>query len=296
MSTTTSPSSADVVASLRTVAGRGLECVRRAIPQPLLPLVIGVRSWVAWARPSVRRDARRQMRFLLERGRPDADIDVHARRYVRRQVSRGELRWHPDLVTQQRVVGIESLLAARAHGRGVLVACMHHGQFDGAFPSIARLGGVTFHMTAFPSTLSDQAPGWIRQHVRVCKVGGNQPVSIEIGTPGITRLLQEGALVGLALDVPGRTRVRFAGRELVGSFGAARIAASTGAPVVAVTHEVDAQGPYLQVHEGLRAEDFESPHALLEELLRVFERAVLATPHEVDIPTSRWGVPQEAAG
>ena len=61
-----------------------------------IPIVVALRSRLAWSRADVRDDARAQMEFLLEHTRPEADLDAVARDYVRYQVRRGELRWHPS--------------------------------------------------------------------------------------------------------------------------------------------------------------------------------------------------------
>ena len=45
---------------------------------------------------------------------------------------------------------------------------------------------------------------------------------------GIVDLLGQRRVVAVASDVPGRTPLRFAGRDVLGSFGAARIAADGG--------------------------------------------------------------------
>jgi lauroyl/myristoyl acyltransferase len=230
------------------------------------------------------------MRFLLEVARPAADIETAARAYVKRMIWRGELRWHPELLTEQRVEGFEHLVAARDLGRGVLVNYMHHGRYEGLSPSLARLG-VPSHTPGFDHLFNDNTPGWLKQNVRITTTWGSTPVSIAIGSEGIARLLRQGLVVTLASDVPGRTPVKFAGRELLGSFGAARIAASTGSPVIVATSELDAKGkPFIRVHEALHAEDFDSPRALLEEMLVRHERVLLTWPEATDIPLSRWGL------
>ena len=71
---------------------------------------------LAWSRPSVREDARAQMRFLLEHTRPDADLEAAARAYVRGQVWRGELRWHPELITRPARRSGSSTCSRRATG------------------------------------------------------------------------------------------------------------------------------------------------------------------------------------
>ena len=193
-----------------------VEAIRRRIPRALVPLVITARYLLAWSRKGVREDARAQMNFLLEKTRPEADLDQAARAYVRGQVWRGEVRWHPEMVTNKRIVGFEHLLAARELGRGVMLNFMHHGTYEGAFGSISS-AGVPLHMIVYPYMVREDAPSWLKQHMRVACTGGGTTVSAEIGTAGIIDLLNRGGKVtAVASDVPGRTPLRFVGRDVLG--------------------------------------------------------------------------------
>lgn len=262
--------------------------LRAAVPTTLLPALVRARTRAAWRSEAVREDARAQMRFLLEHSRPDADLDEVARAYVAYQARRGELRWHPELITSLRVQGMHWLREARALGRGVVLNFMHHGYYDGAFASIARLG-VPGHLVAYPYMLEPDAPTWLRQHVKVATTHGGTPVSAAVGTDGLTALLNDGKVVAIATDVPGRTPLRFAGREVLGSFGAARLAIGTDSPVVVITSEEDDQGPFIQVHEPLLPAEFAGPEPLLHRMLAIHEAVVLRWPEATDLPLSRWG-------
>jgi len=267
-----------------------VETVRSRVPRVLLPLVVGLRFVLAWSRPSVRADARAQMAFLLEHTRPEVDLDATARAYVKQQIWRGELRWHPDLITRMRVVGLEHLVGARDRGRGVILNFVHHGTYEGGFASLARLGAPA-HMLVHPYMTRDDAPRWLKQHMRIACTGGGAKVSAEIGTQGIIDLLNQGSVVAVASDVPGRTPLRFVGRDVLGSFGAARIATEAGSPVVVMSMELDEHGPLVRAHEALEPKAFESPRALLEEMLALHERVVVRWPERTDLPLSRWGAP-----
>ena len=266
--------------------------VRAALPTALLPLLVAVRTRLAWRSAAVREDARTQMRFLLEHTRPDADLDAAARAYVRYQVRRGELRWHPELLTGLRVEGLEHLVDARARGRGVVLNFVHHGHYDGAFPSIARLG-VPAHTVVYPYMLEPDAPLWLQQHVRIGTANGGTAVSAAVGTEGLVDLLRRGEVVAIASDVPGRTPLRFVGRDVLGSFGAARLATDTGAAVVVLTSEEDEQGPVIRLHEPLDPARFASPQELLQRMLATHEPVLLRWPEATDIPLSRWGSLEE---
>lgn len=266
-----------------------IERVRRAVPRRLVPLMVALRARAEWRRAPVRADARAQMAFLLERTRPAADLERVARDYVQHQALRGEVRWHPQMITGLRVVGLEHLTDAQADGHGVVLSFSHHGYYEGAFASVARRG-VRLHMVCYDYMLRDDAPGWLRQHVRVARMGGNVAVSADVGNDGLLALLREGKILAIASDVPGRTPVRFAGREVRGSFGAARLAFDVDAPVVVLTTERDAGGPYVRLHPPLQPADFESPALLLQGMLGTHEAAQLAWPEATDIPLSRWRV------
>ena len=278
---------------MKTILAGFAESTRRRVPRALLPVLVGVRFLIAWSRPSVRTDAREQMRFLLEQTRPGVDLDVVARAYVRNQIWRGEVRWHPELVTRLRVEGIEHLRAARGRGRGVILNFMHHGTYDGALASVGRLG-VPAHMLVYPYMVREDAPRWLKQHMRVARMGGGTAVSTEIGTQGIIDLLNQREVVAIASDVPGRTPLRFAGREVRGSFGAARIAFDAGSPVVVMTSEEDDRGPFVRIHEALEPKHFDSPRSLIEEMLARHESVIVQWPEHTDLPLSRWGSVEES--
>ncbi|WP_036570193.1 hypothetical protein [Nocardioides sp. URHA0032] len=262
--------------------------IRARVPTAMLPALVAARARAAWLRPVAREDAVAQMRFLLEHTRPGADLDAIARAYVRYQARRGELRWHPELLTSLRVDGIGFLLGARSAGRGVLLNFVHHGYYDGGFPSIARRGAPA-HMVVYPYMLEPDAPLWLQQHIRIGTANGGTAVSAAVGTAGLLDLLREGQVLAIASDVPGRTPMKFVGREVLGSFGAARLAAEAGAPVVVMTSEEDERGPVIRLHEPLDPADFDTPQALLEQMLAIHEDVILRWPEATDLPLSRWG-------
>ncbi|MDP2775046.1 MAG: hypothetical protein Q8O61_15950, partial [Nocardioides sp.] len=203
--------------------------VRRGTPQTVVPLIVRARTRRALTDPAMMADAREQMRFLLERTHPEADIEAHAREYVELWLRRAELRWRPAMVCSQPVDGIERLIAARDLGRGVILNFMHHAQYEGAFPSVARMG-VPSEIIVHPNMLQPDAPEHMKQRVRVgtrgCHVHGT-----DIGMTGISALVGEGKVVTIATDATGSAEVTFAGRRVKGSSGAARIAVDRDAPV-----------------------------------------------------------------
>ena len=210
---------------------------RRRRPAGLLPLVVAARFRLAWSRPSVREDAFAPDALPARAHPARRRLEAAARAYVRRQIWRGELRWHPELITHQRVSGFEHLVAARDQGRGVVLNFMHHGHYEGAFASL-RDAGVPLHMLVYPHTLLPRRrPGWLKQHIRVASLGWSAAVSADVGSQGITDLLNQGRSWPWPPTCPGRTPLRFVGRDVLGSFGAARFADVDRVPVVVMTSE-----------------------------------------------------------
>ena len=269
--------------------------IRGLLPIPLTRLLVALRWRLGWRNPAVRENAIAQMRFLLEHTRPDADLEAEAKRYLRRMAWRGELRWHLRTVTRPRVIGLEHLQRAR-EGRGVVLNFMHFGQYEGAAAPIKR-AGVQLHQIILPIHFAPDREGWMIQHMRIADEAGGINVRSDAGSQAFADVLIGGGVLYLASDVPGRTPVRFVGRDLLGSFGAPLLATKTGAAVVVITQELDKPGavmPTVRIHPPLLPEDFEEPQALFEAMLAIHQDAVVRFPELYDIPMSRWGIPGEA--
>ena len=263
---------------------------RGRVPHALLPTLVDARTRWSWRREAVRQDAREQMRFLVEHTRPDLDLDTVARDYVRFQALRGEMRWRPERLTTLDVRGLEHLTAARSLGRGVVLSFMHHAFFEGGIAAISRR--VPMQVVCYGYMLRDDAPGWLQQHVAVVVGSGARAFSADRGADEMAGALRGGAVLGIATDVPGRTPLRFCGRDVVGSFGAARLATATGSPVVVMTSERRKGGtPRIVLHEAVEPTAFTGPQELLEAIVAVHEDAQVRWPEAVDIPLSRWGLP-----
>lgn len=270
--------------------------LRGRVPRRLLPALVECRTRLDWRKEGVRQDARDQMRFLLERTRPELDLEETTRAYVRFQVLRGELRWHPDEITDLEVAGLQHLRTAHAQGRGVVVSFMHHAFFEGGFASLGR-HGVRANIASYGYMLRDDAPGWVQQHVKVALSQGSRAFAAESGVDEMSRMLRAGEIVAIATDVPGRTPLRFAGRDVVGSFGAARLASAVGSPVVVMTSERGERGrARVRLHEPFEPESYPEPAKLLEAMVAVHEAAQLQWPEAVDIPLARWNLRETGEG
>ncbi|MBJ7357709.1 MAG: hypothetical protein JHD21_10125 [Nocardioides sp.] len=281
------------------MAGPGMDVRRRAVlaarvrahvPAAAIPPLVRLRTARDLRSPRVLAQARAHMEFLVGQARPHADLDALAREYVAWNRWRIETRWHHDrFLPAVRMEGVEHLAAGHA---GAVVNFLHHGPFERLGLSLAR-HGQHLHMMMAPWFFADRVPPHLHQH-RLITERGCSVFSSEEGSDGVRRRLADGQLVSLATDMPGSTPVTFLGRELLGTFGAARLAHETDRPVLVVTSHRDESGePCFRVHEPLTPDRFADPHALLRAMLARHEPAVLAWPAAYEEPRSKWGTPAE---
>jgi len=269
---------------------RGLDHVRLAVPDAAVPAVAGARAWLKRRRGGLEL-ARREMDYLLSEVADADEIALAARRFVRRDALRSELRWHPKLICHQPVRGVEHLRAARAAGRGVVLSFLHHGHYEGAVASISA-AEEPIYIALSPDMFGPEAPAFLRQHVRTGSTTGGIGVNAAGGAAVLAQVLLEGNVLAIATDVPGRTPVNFLGKERLGSSGAARLAAGTNSLVVIMTAHCDADGRLsLELSEPLEPGDFAGPDELVTHLLQAQEPAIRAWPEGYHHPTMRWGVP-----
>ncbi len=257
-----------------------------------------------WENDLYRSTQEENMQFLLEYTDRVGEVPQIAREYAEFDVLRNYRRWHPKYVSRQRVLNAERLLEARDRGRGVVLSFVHHGMYNGIVSSTGRvcddlLGlpkserpGVVMNGVVAPEAFDPKAPLVLRQHFKVCAYGPNMKLmSATEGSARMAELLQQGEVLCIAFDVAGRTPIKFLGRDMLGSFGMARLAVQTNAPVVILSSHKGEDGlPYVQVHEALEPSEFPDPADLLAEIIRRHEPAILEWPAAYDSPHSRLGV------
>jgi KDO2-lipid IV(A) lauroyltransferase len=236
--------------------------------------------------PAYVENAQANMHYLLDGvGRGEEAEDL-ARDYVRRIAWRQALRWHPDVITRQPVEGMQHLRDAHAAGRGVVLSFVHHAEFGGMFASISR-AGIPVRVVAASAEMVAPGPNMI-QHLSVVGSGGGLLPSND-GVAGMERTLRAGEVLAVALDVPGRTALRFAGREVHCSAGCAVAATRASAPIVVATcHPGDGIRPTIRLHPPIEPSDFASIDALMQHLATAHEPAVLASPASAYLPLTCW--------
>lgn len=273
------------------VKGRVETVVRRATPAAAVPALVRRRTTRARASETERAEARRQMEFLLGVRAPEVDLEAVVDRYLWLMKWRGEARWHHDLLVHQPVEGLEHYEQARAAGRGVLVSFSHHGLYDGVFGSLGN-AGVPCVAIVTPTMFDGTAPAWMMAQYRIGSVK-HPMINANLGVRGFVERLEQGAVLGLATDVPGTKAMSFLGRDVKGSFGLAHIAHKYGVPVVQVSAvRLPDDGPHphqkLVISPVIDPADHDGPQSILDRVVAGLEEAVLAWPEAYDQPLKRW--------
>lgn len=275
-------------------ASDALQNIRGLIPVPTILKIIEGKVDQLWATEGGRDRYVEAMEFVVGRTERAGEVEELAKRYAVQQALRNYMRYKPRQITRQPVRDIEWLTTKRDPSRPMILSFFHHHRYDGMFGSLKR-AGADLTVLVIEEGLDKDAFKILRQHMKVVARGGRL-IPAAGGTDAVVAALQPGVILCIASDVPGRTPVKFLGRDVLGSFGAARAATMANAPVALVTSHQDGQGGnYLQIHEPLEPGDFADPGDLLAEILRIQGEAVLAWPEALDFPLQRFGHP-EAAG
>ncbi|WP_372734998.1 hypothetical protein [Nocardioides sp.] len=261
--------------------------VRRA-PLPLATPLVRRRIRKVQRDPQLLEVAHTQMEFLLGASQPDADLDAAARRHLEYVMWRRELRWHPDVITKQSVLGMENLTKERGPTGGLLFCFIHHGRYEGSFGAIKRAGGPPLTVVVHPDMVKPIRPVHVSAHLVVAERGA-ECVSAELRYTGIRDLVTQGKTVGIAVDQPGSTKVRFLGRDLLGPSGGVRIAFETETPMVLLTaRHTSGHDQEVTISEPLRPADFADPADMLQSILTRCEPSVLAWPEAYDWPKPKF--------
>lgn len=261
--------------------------VRRLVPVKAVPSLVARRLDRLWENEDFRRGQEREMAALLDASERAGEVPELARAYTEHMLTRAFMRWHPRVVTRQRVKGIEHL-TGRDRSRPAILSFMHHHWYDGLFGSLVNAGADPMKIVLTEAIAGPNAGAVWTQHVRVASRGGTF-LHAEAGTQELAAQLQPGVVMALAPDFPGRTPVTFLGKQVLAPFGTPRLATLTNSPILLATHRRDAEGAYIQVDAPLEPGDFADPADLLQEILRRHSEAVLAWPEAIESPSARFG-------
>lgn len=274
--------------SVRSIASGVLAWIRSVTPLAWVSLLIRGLGIIRVMHPGRWATAKDQMRFVIGSSAGEPAIRKAARRYVNRMTWRGESRWHPELITHQRIMGLEHLRSLQEQGKGFILSFVHHGDWEGTFSSLAR-HGIRMHLIATSEMFSEKPEAWLRQQRDVIALlEGVTLVDVAVGSRGVRDLLARDCAVALALDPVGHTPVRFLGHDLLLSSGGTRIAMELDVPVVMMTSHPDERHSracsWIKLSPPVFPHDFAGVDEFLEHLIRHQEEAILAWPEATDQP------------
>ena len=141
--------------------------------------------------------------------------------------------------------------------------------------------------------------GWTEYAER--PLGVSRLIPHDVSPDRLLDLLESGATVGIAFDVPGAAPTPFLGRSVALSGGVATLAFRTGAKVLPMILERHGTRLDLLMLEPLDPADHRDLRSLRAAIARVFETRVLARPEIVELaffpsPLVSEGVPSWISG
>lgn len=267
------------------------EWPHRLLPALLAMPLASLAGRIAMHRPGPR-DQALSRAYSMTRS---ADVQVlrrFARAHLREYRMQDELFWRPWLDRRMRIEGIERLDAARASGRGVIVAGIHFGpmaSFQHALTLRLADGGRRFYIARWekirPGHTTTGSRGRYlpaklarieRDGARFVGRGGTYPIFRE--------LLERGEACWLAIDTAATTRGRvsnFAGGRVRFATGLVSLALETGATIIPAHAVRGGHRPAARMLEPIVAGQFDDPEELHEHLVRIASEAVLERPTQI---------------
>lgn len=264
---------------------------RRLLPARVaMPLVAALES--AYRRrfhPDYDVDVQRLMSDLLQYTSRAAHAPEAARRHHREQSHLRELFWRPWLLKRSRILGREHWDAARAGGRGCVLVLGHLGG-SWAVPGILGREGLDVHFVASAHFWEEPLPGvrgrtarHLREWYGERALGAQRLISNDAPPERLIELLDDGAVVGIAFDVPGSAATPFLGRSVSLTSGPASLAYRTKAKVLPVLAERHGTRVDLRFLEPLDPADHADPGSLRAAIARTYEPLIVARPEMIEI-------------
>lgn len=268
--------------------------LHRALPYgvELLLLRLLVAAW--WRKSRRYREAHlAAMRDLLDRSPRRDEVAALARRYAYVSLIRDVRMWRPWRVGKVPVEGAEVLSQMARERQGAILSFMHHGPF-GELPGALDRHGIRLHVPVASQMVRDLRPGYPGRRDRRHVLNVRHRRAIVFDAAGsfdyMTRLIQEGATIMLANDLPGRLPMNFLGRRVGAASGLARLAHATAAPIFPVSSVPYRTFGRFVVQPPIDPTEFATLEALQAEIARRHEPAILAWPEALEWPWLRWTV------
>jgi lauroyl/myristoyl acyltransferase len=199
-----------------------------------------------------------------------------------------ELLWRPWLLKRSRVIGREHWEAAHRGGRGCVLVLGHLGG-SWAIPGILARHGFDVYMVSSAHFWQELPPGLRGRMFHQQRVYGERAlgpdrlISNDSPPERIVELVEAGATVGIAFDVPGSAATPFLGRSVALTSGPATLAFQTKAQVLPVITERHGTRMHLRMLEPLDPADHRDVRSLRAAIARTYEPLIVAKPEIVEV-------------
>lgn len=266
----------------------------RLLPAALaLPLVAALEPPLRrHYRPADDVNVQRLMGDLLQYTPRADDARDAARRYQREQSRLRELFWRPWLLKRSRIHGRKHWDTAHADGRGCVMVL---GHFAGSWAVSGILGGHGFDVRMVASAHFWEAPDagltgrthqFLREEYGERALGAERLIPNSTPPEEIVRLLEDGATLGIAFDVPGSAATPFLGRSVSLTSGPATLAFRTRTKVLPVITERHGTRMDLRMLTPLDPAEFRDARSLRAAIARTYEPFIIDKPEIVEVPWS----------
>jgi hypothetical protein len=265
--------------------------VHRLVPAGLaLPIAASIGPAVRERRnPAERGDAQRFMHDLLLHTPRADEADRLAERWLAEKSRLRELFWRPWLLRHSQVHGGEHWAAAHVGGRGCVVV-FGHLTAAWAVPAILALRGYDHYVVVSPHYWHAPPPGYEglallhrRREYGEKLFDESRLLAADERPARLLELLQGGASMAIAFDVPGWAATPFLGRNVALGGGPATLSFKANANVLPVIAERHGSRLDLRLLPPLDPNDFADLRSLRVGIAQTFEALVLGQPEAVEM-------------
>ncbi|HXD53898.1 MAG TPA: hypothetical protein VN618_04015 [Solirubrobacteraceae bacterium] len=240
---------------------------------------------------STRRQALSRMEAVVAGTPRAAELEQLARRSAIEREAWNAVFWQPWPRPRLAPGTPETVLAARAAGRGVIFSLCHLGPY---FANARALWSIGVECCVVSGDWFFEQPShdlWGRRLARWRRGLPPVPLVRPRGSyAALAELLSQGACVMNYFDLPGRRETRFLGKPAWLVDGTARLAVDTGALVVPLRPHRDGARMVLEAFEPVDPRDFADAAELHGALAALHERLILERAAEIEDPVEiGWG-------
>ena len=269
--------------------------IRRLVPRSVDARRAGKRGERTWERSAeARRHALVVMSAMLSGTEREGEIEALARLWIIETEVLRSLMWHPWKPVRIREDSLARLRGAVAERRGVLLTGCHQGAYYRTSSAGAQIGQPVFS-TIGGWMLEPLEPGYWGRYVAwrldAIRSNGARAVPAAGSFRILSALLQQGEVVLVQFDNPGRQETRFLGKPVMLRTGTAKLAQHSGAIVVPVLTRREGHHTFLDVGEPLDPTDFDDPLEMHRAIALVHERWILEYPEGLEDPLRDGGWP-----